>query len=710
MKKMTYNSKGATFVELLLYVAIFLVLTPILLTVAVNSLRTSRSYDVEKVLYTDGQFTSERLFNIITDAKRIDVGNSVLNNAIGKLTIINQNDETIIIELNPETKRIEITENSIASSLTSDENEIEELFFEKIPDNVRDPEIAVGLNVRMKMSGPEDGGIDQNYVISPILERGDFDDDGCPDFKDEFPRHASCCGDGDTDGICDELDNCILEFNPFQQDFDGDQIGDHCDASAYIPDGEGGGVGALGAFNCSPDEALIELVQHCPPFPSPTLKNVLLSSSPLSPDVLLAMLKEDNEVDDPDDVDCEPEDDDDILTNGHLRQILINNVKWTEEVYDAVVALDIPGFQQLEVLDANEAAEELAWLGDDNTVFTAYQVEHSTDDNAEPPTWYNKIRFHSPDNPLCFDGVTEKSDIFVLDVELTSQNIDVVTETVAGTTTETLHINDPYIENSQGFGLEYNEKSGNLNAFIVTSVSCTDELDAVEFHFGNNSNIISPPPTSTDYDSYRYTSYCEGGCVTDCGDVGTGIITEKPLSDKCYLEGGAYPEWCSRWYTTLDDDNDYPPFVGGTQEGEATAYWEKEFKTVLTILQLANLKSITVTGEVAFQNITQFFCDGIPASCPMEADLINHEIELYNYNTDTWESIGATGLDGTSSDQQVFEVIYDDTSDILDFFGLGSQDQMKARIKFTWDGDPPGTSEEAPAFMLLDYFTIHLRW
>jgi hypothetical protein len=84
------------------------------------------------------------------------------------------------------------------------------------------------------------------------------------------------------------------------------------------------------------------------------------------------------------------------------------------------------------------------------------------------------------------------------------------------------------------------------------------------------------------------------------------------------------------------------------------------------------------------------------------------DIELYNFVTETWMNIGSTNANGSISDQQLFEIVYNG-GDVGDFIGGPGNEQIKARIEFNWDGDPPqGTS--APSFMLIDYFTVHLKW
>jgi hypothetical protein len=66
-------------------------------------------------------------------------------------------------------------------------------------------------------------------------------------------------------------------------------------------------------------------------------------------------------------------------------------------------------------------------------------------------------------------------------------------------------------------------------------------------------------------------------------------------------------------------------------------------------------------------------------------------------------------MDGTISDQQIFEVKYDN-SDAQKFIGGEGDRYIKARFKFNWDGIPHQAGDSAPCFMLIDYFTLHLKW
>jgi len=692
MKNSLSKTQGSTFVEMLLYIGIFLILTPIILSVAVNSLQTSQTYNLEKQINIDGQFANEKLYSLVTNAKQIDIMNSVLNDVNGKLSIVDQNEQTIVIELNPTTQRIEITEGGVTSTITSPQNRVEQLYFEKIPDNLNDPDVALGINVRMRMAGEETEIMDQAYVTSANLQRADYDGDSCPDYKDLYPRHAECCGDGDGDGTCDELDNCILEYNPFQEDYDVDGVGDMCDISAFIGGGTSGNTANLGAFSCSADGMLLELIYADPPMNTSFLKSILLSSSPLSPTVLWAL-----------------EDTFPLMSNGHFKQVIVNNTALPQDIYDAIIQLDIqPQGHINQIVAAQIENPEIPYVIYHNPITTYQQLVFSTDAPPEED-WINIVSFNDPDYPLCREGYLDKTDIFVLDVQNGSDSIEVTTTTASGSETSYLTTINNYIVDNQGFAIEFNEKVGNAYAVLVTSYSCTEELTSVKINFGSNADILNPPPTDTIYEAVRYTSYCPGGCATNCGDVGSGIVIFNVLNEICYKSDLSYPEWCSHWYTFEDNDTDHPAFVGGTQEDIETVYWEKTFKSIINELQLENLQSITATGEIAFQSMTQFFCDTLSSSCPMNGDLVGtQDIELYNFETETWVSIGETGFNGTISDQQIFEIVYNG-ADVADFIGGPGNERIMSRIEFNWDGNPPsGTS--APSFMLIDYFTVHLKW
>jgi hypothetical protein len=55
-------------------------------------------------------------------------------------------------------------------------------------------------------------------------------DDGFCEFTIEYyDCDGNCLLDADNDGLCDQIDNCVLNYNPGQEDCDGDGIGNSCD-------------------------------------------------------------------------------------------------------------------------------------------------------------------------------------------------------------------------------------------------------------------------------------------------------------------------------------------------------------------------------------------------------------------------------------------------------------------------------------------------
>lgn len=682
IKNILKNRSGATFIELLLYIAIFLILTPILLTVSINTARFEQQHNVEKQVNVDSQFVVERVYDLIAAAKRVDVSNSLFDDAAGKITLVMQDDDVVVIEHNTVTGTVDITEDSTTTQLSSENAKVESLYFERIEDELNDPEIILGVAVHLNISGIEEFDPVQEYITSANLERGDFDEDGSPDFLDKFPRHPECSGDADEDGICDELDNCILAYNPFQEDFDEDLIGDECDDSVFI---EGGGGGGGGGFGCSDDQQMLDLLEQDPPLSSSQLKQILVSSSPLPPTVLNTLIdrRENNEH---------------ILTTSHFRQVFIINTKLPDDVYDNVVAMsNLSGFSKTLIIIAHNLAQWIPWLGVGDNATVNYDVTITQEGKA--------VKFDDPDNPLG-DNSLQKTDIFIISVDDGTDDVTVHTEADNLITTNILSGNGDSVTDNWGFGIVLDKIVDDTYVFKISNVSNDDPLQSVEFEFGVDAQVTAP---SNSYTTYRYTYYCPGGCSEACGDEGTGIITGNIFTDKCYRIGNIFPEWCSKWKTFTDDNAENPAYLGGTQTGEETAYWEKDFKTVLAQSQIDSLQSIMVTAEVAYQATTQFFCDTLASSCPMNATLVGQQdVELYDWQNSQWVVVGSMGLDGSTSDQQIFEVTYDDP-DVLKFLDNPSR-TLRSRIQFNWDGVPPPGNTTAPAFMLIDYFTLHLSW
>ncbi len=689
--------RGTTFVELLLYIAIFLVLTPILLMVSINAVRTNRQYQTERQVNADSQFVVERIYDLISQAKRVDTASSVLASGVGVLSLVMQDGSEVTIALNPATQKIEITEGGVTSDLTSGNLKVESLYFEKLADEVGDPEIVIGLNVRMNISSTDPNSVVQHYVTSSNLEKGDFDNDGSPDYIDDFPRNAECTMDSDSDGVCDELDNAVMAFNPFQEDYDGDQMGDVIDPSIYIyGEAEGQeGLGNLGggAFNCATDDMIIDLIDAQPNIGTVKLKAILLGASPLSPTVLDHLI-------------LRQEEGGNELGETHFVDVFKQNCKLPGNVIDHVMAMQhLPTNKKNEILAAHNAAPAVLWQGDNRVAEIDYKVEHPAQ---------NVVRFYDANVKLGVSTVEQRTDVFI--VSVTSEGGPIYVSTQAGNSTKETTLTQPGTSqtDANGFQIAWDVRFGVNHVFRVSNLSNTAALDSITFNFSKLTPEGALPtitePTGDAYHTKRFTYYCPGGCETGCGDVGTGILTGNILTDLCTNSQGGYPEWCSKWRTFSDDNDIGPAFLGGTQVGEKSLNWDKTFKTILVQSQLDHLASITVAGEIAYQSTAQFFCDQFQQSCPMNGTLMgSQDIQLYNWVTQTWETVGAPTLDGTKSDQQKFEVIYKNP-DAVKFVGGEENRLIKSRFTFHWNGVPPQGQTSAPAFMLIDYFTLHMKW
>jgi DNA-binding beta-propeller fold protein YncE len=90
---------------------------------------------------------------------------------------------------------------------------------------------------------------EDNCLVNYNPSQDDSDGDNVGDVCDRCPGHDDLA-DYDYDIIPDDCDNCMLAYNPHQSDTDGDLIGDSCDNCIHVPgtdqtDSDSDGVGDI---------------------------------------------------------------------------------------------------------------------------------------------------------------------------------------------------------------------------------------------------------------------------------------------------------------------------------------------------------------------------------------------------------------------------------------------------------------------------------
>jgi N-acetylglucosamine-6-sulfatase len=107
-------------------------------------------------------------------------------------------------------------------------------------------------------------------------------DDGNSCTVSDACQAGACAGsalpDADTDGVCDQNDNCDLAANPWQEDLDGDAVGDACEPLCTSASEAQAVAAALDAsLQCGLDRLALGPNAACPPISPPACADTLVA-------------------------------------------------------------------------------------------------------------------------------------------------------------------------------------------------------------------------------------------------------------------------------------------------------------------------------------------------------------------------------------------------------------------------------------------------
>jgi Tfp pilus assembly protein FimT len=146
------KKKGFVLAELLIYVAVFAIMSVLIIGFIITVVRTFGDIKVSQSIDDSARNALERMVNEIRYSNSIDVANSTLGSNPGKL-VLNTNDRstgaTTTIEFSVGNSKIRVKEGSNAyDDLTSSSTSITNLIFRRIVSTTTQEAVKIEMSVR----------------------------------------------------------------------------------------------------------------------------------------------------------------------------------------------------------------------------------------------------------------------------------------------------------------------------------------------------------------------------------------------------------------------------------------------------------------------------------------------------------------------------------------------------------------------------------
>jgi hypothetical protein len=135
----------------------------------------------------------------------------------------------------------------------------------KFDQQVKDVLMNKAISMELVACSEEEEGEENEQAVMGCIDEiacnynpfANQSDGSCAYSQEYYDCDGNCLADSDADGVCDELDNCIYEWNADQTDFNDNGIGDRCEE--FLPLDELEELALLNTFP-NPTDGVINII------------------------------------------------------------------------------------------------------------------------------------------------------------------------------------------------------------------------------------------------------------------------------------------------------------------------------------------------------------------------------------------------------------------------------------------------------------------